>query len=767
MFRQHIDLIANLLESCIVHKSHKLGKLLHGHIIRSSIPSNTYLFNRFIDFYFKCNDPISARRVFDEMPQRNIFSWNSMLSGLCMANKLFDAHKLFDEMPDRNVMSWNNMISAFVKVGDHGKALDMYVMMVSEGFVPTRFTLASVFRACSVLLEVELGRLCHGLAIKVGVDKNMFVGNALLTLYCKCRCVGEGIRAFKELPEPNEVSFTALMGGLVEGRRIEEALGVFKLMHRTRVCIDSVSLSSIVNTCARGEDDGLPYKVHGRLVHGLSVKLGFGNDFYFVNSLLDMYTKAGDMDSANIIFQNLSKPSVVSWNIMIAGYGRISKCDKAMETMEKMMSSGYQPDEVTLINMMASCAKSGDLRLGRRLFDTMANPTISSWNAMISGYSQIEKNEEAIMLFRKMQLQNVKPDSTTLAIVLTSCIEMGFLEGGNQVHAVSLKATVNNDIYVGSSLITLYSKSGKMDIAKYIFDQLPLVDIVCWNAILAGFSANSREKEAFDFFDTMRRRDIRPTQFSYATMVSCCAKQSFPSQGKQLHAQIVKFGFINDIYVGSALIDMYCKCGNVSGAQDVFDAMPVKNVVVWNEMIHGYAQNGYGNVAARLYSCMISAGEEPDNITFVVILTACSHSGLVDEGIKIFESMLPKHKIKPSLDHYTCIIDALGRAGRLHEAEMLIMRLPCKDDPVIWEILLSSCRVYSDIFVAKRAAEKLFSLNPRSCTPYVLLGNIYSSEGRWEEARAIRELMDTNDLNKDGGYSWTDNVDRFKTCEIG
>ncbi|KAL9239911.1 hypothetical protein vseg_014183 [Gypsophila vaccaria] len=759
MWRQRCDYITNLLESFILHKSHKHGKTLHGHVIRTGLTSHTYVSNRLIDFYSKCNDSGYARHVFDEMSQRDLYSWNSMLSGLCGVGKLDDAQNLFDEMPERNVVSWNNMISGFVKVGDYEKALDMCGMMVLEGLLPNRFTFGSVFSACGALGEVGFGKSCHGLAIKVGVSENMFVGNALITMYCKCGCLGEAVRVFEELSEPNEVSFTALMGGLVEGRRTEEAFGVFKLMHRTRVCIDAVSLSCIVNAFAKGENDGVSFKVHGRLVHALCVKFGFQNDFHFVNSLLDMYAKGGDMNSANMIFRNLSKPNIVSWNVMIAGYGKTGECDKAMELMEKMTSTGYEPDEITFINMMTSCVKSGDVGVGRQVFDTMDRPRLSSWNAMLSGYSQIGMYDEAIMLFRTMQSRNVKPDSTTLAIVLTSCAEMEYLEGGKQIHAVSIKATINDDVYVGSSLITLYSKSGKMDIAKFIFDRLPEVDIVCWNSILAGFCANSRVTEAFDFFNAMRIHDMRPTQFSYATMLSCCAKQSFPSAGTQLHALILKVGSLNDVYVGSALIDMHCKCGNVVGARDIFDAMPVKNGFVWNEMIHGYGQNGYGDEAVHLYSCMIRAGEEPDEITFVAVLTACSHSGLVDEGIKTFESMHTQHGIKPLLDHYTCIIDALGRAGRLREVQTLLERLPCKDDPVVWEVLLSSCRVYGDIFVAKQAAEKLFFLNPRSSTPYVLLGNIYSSEGRWEEARAIRELMDDKDVNKNGGYSWTDNLE--------
>ncbi|GAB4860152.1 hypothetical protein Ancab_011630 [Ancistrocladus abbreviatus] len=697
------------------------------------------------------------------MRERDIFSWNAMLSAYCAADKLVEAHMLFDEVPERNVVSWNNMISVFVKNDDHHKALDFYMMMIWEGLMPTHFTLASILSACGALLDVDFGRRCHGLALKIGIDHNMYVGNALLSMYGKCRCISEAVRAFADLQEPNEVSFTAMMGGLAETEKVEEALEIFKLMHQKRICIDSVSLSSILGVCARGGsgesgfshwNDSLFAKVHGQLIHCLAIKLGFENDFRLNNSLLDMYAKNSDMGSAESIFYHVSVPNTVSWNIMIAGYGQNYQIEKALELVERMEFSGFEPDKVTFINMLSACIKAGDIALARQVFDKMACPSLSSWNAILSGYSQIENHREAIMLFREMQFRNIKPDRSTLAIILCSCAGMGLLDSGKQVHAVSLKSAFHGDMYVGSGLITLYSKNGRMDKAMVVFDKLPELDIVCWNSMIAGFSSHSMDKEAFAFYNTMRGRDMSPTQFSYSTLLSFCAEQSLSSQGRQIHAQILKVGYVNDVFVGSALIDMYCKCGDVDGARQFFDMMPSRNTVTWNEMIHGYAQNGYGDQAVHLYHYMITLGEKPDDVTFIAALTACSHSGLVDEGLKIFEAISVEHKMEPLLDHYTCIIDALGRAGRLHEAELLISSMPCKNDPVIWEVLLSSCRVHTDVPVARRAADKLFSLNPQNPTPYVLLANVYSSMERWDDARAIRELMSDKNLGKNAGYSW-------------
>ncbi|XVF30411.1 hypothetical protein REPUB_Repub16aG0054900 [Reevesia pubescens] len=546
---------------------------------------------------------------------------------------------------------------------------------------------------------------------------------------------------------------------------------MFRMMCRKGVRIDSVSLSAVLSVCAKGGEFGefgcyeendrfLCNVVLGEQVHGLALKLGFECDLYLSNSLLDMYAKNGIMKSAEIVFHNLGKMSVVSWNIMIAGYGQKGKSEKAVECFQRMQCCGFEPDEVTYINMLAACVKCGDVETAHRMFDSMSCPSVISWNAIISGYYQNENHREAIELFREMQFQSVKPDRTTVAIILGSCAGMDFLEGGKQVHAALQKAALHTDNYVASGLICMYSKCGKIKMAEHIFSFLPELDIVCWNSMIAGLTLNSLDKEAFTLFKKMQQSRMLPTEFSYATVLSCCAKLSSSFQGRQVHSQIVKEGYENDVFVSTALVDMYCKCGDIDGARKYFDMMPVRNTVTWNEMIHGYAQNGCGDEAVRLYQDLIASGEKPDGITFIAVLTACSHSGLVDLGVSIFNSMQSVHGLEPELDHYTCIIDCLGRAGHFHDAELLMDKMPYKDDPIVWEVLLSSCRVHSNVSLAHRAAEELFRLDPMSSTPYVLLANIYSSLGRWDDVRAVRELMSDKQIVKDPGYSWTEDKEQ-------
>lgn len=754
--------LANLLQGCIDKKAHLAGKLIHAFILRNKgLFFDTFLSNRLIELYSKCGNMGYAHHVFDKMPRPDVYSWNAILGCFCKAGSLGDAQELFLKMPERNTVSWNTLITALVRNGQEEKALGVYDAMVLEGLVPTHFTLASVFSACGALLAVEHGRRCHGVVIKIGLEENMYVGNALLCMYAKCGLIRDATQVFGDMAEPNEVTFTAMMGGLKQTDRVTEALEMFRLMCRKGVRIDSVSLSSMLGVCAKGcgefgvydHIDGIPSNVNGQQIHGLTVKLGFEGDLHLNNSLLDMYAKSADMNSAEKVFANIPVVSVVSWNVMITGYGLIYQSQKALEYLQRMQSCGFEPDEVTYINLLSACVKSGDIKSGRQMFDNISCPNVISWNAILSGYFQNEDYKEVIQLFREMQFRGVQPDRTTLAIALSSSAAMGILEAGKEIHAASHKAAFDTDIYVASGLIGMYSKSGKIEMAKHIFHNMQELDVVCWNSMIVGLSLNSQDKEAFTYFKQMRQHEMHPTQFSYATVLSCCAKvASF--QGKQVHAQITKDGYMSDVFVGSALIGMYCKCGDVDGARNFFDMMPSKSTVSWNEMIHGYAQNGRGDEAVLLYWDMIASAERPDGITFVAVLTACSHSGLVDAGIKIFNSMDLEHGVEPVLDHYTCIIDSLGRAGRFQEAEVLLDEMPYKDDPVIWEVLLSSCRVHANVSLAKRAADELIRLNPQNSAPYVLLANIYSSLGRWDEARAVRDLMSDKQVIKDPGYSW-------------
>ncbi|KAK6123817.1 hypothetical protein DH2020_042418 [Rehmannia glutinosa] len=670
--------LANVLQICINHKAHKAGKLVQDHLHRTDQLSNTFLVNRLIALYSKCGDTAAARHLFDQMPLRDTFSYHAILDCYCKLNDSSNAYQVFDQMPERTCGSWSMIISMLSRNGPKEKALESYYLMRSSGVVPNQFTFGSVLSACGGLGNVECGRECHGVAIKLGLSGNLYVGNALLVMYMKCESINDAAVVFKNMPEHNEVSFTTMMEGLVEADHIDEAFDMFRLMHREGI-IDCVSLSSVLGVCSKSvvEDfDGNEEKRHttnGRQIHGLLVKTGFESDLRVNNSLLDIYAKHGYMECVETLFKNMLEPSVVSWNVMIAGYGKQYDVERAMECMKRMQTYGFEPDEVTYVNMLVACFKSGDVETGRQIFNSMPFLGLTPWNAILSGYSQNEYHREAVMLFREMQFRNVKPDRITFAVILSSCAGMGLLEGGKQIHAALLKTEFFTDSYVASGLISVYSKCGKIEVAKRIFNKVPQYNVFCWNSMLEGLSLNSLDTEAFTFFQQMLCEGMSPTGFSYATLLNCCSSLSSLSQGRQVHGLIAKNGHANDVSVGTALIDMYCKCGNVDGARQFFDLMP-------------------------FYS--------------------------------------------------------LGRAGRFNEVEEIIEKMPYRDDSIIWEVLLSSCRVHGNVDLARRAASELFRLDPSNSAPYALLANMYSSLDRWDDVKDVRGVMEEWQVSKEPGYSW-------------
>ncbi|XP_073304800.1 pentatricopeptide repeat-containing protein At4g20770 isoform X2 [Primulina huaijiensis] len=736
MKKKNASFIATLLQLCVDHTAQRAGKLLQAYILRTSHFSNIYLINRLIELYSRCGDTAAAHNLFNLVPVRNLFSYQPILDSYCKANDLWSAYEIFSRMPERNTLCWNLMIGALSRNGHKGMALEWFYHMRMGGLMPNRFTLAIVLSVCGSLGDVLCGRECHGVAMKLALDGNVYVGNALLGMYMKCDSVSEAAVVFRDMLEHNEVSFTIMMKGLVEANHADEAFGMFILMHINGL-VDSISISGVLSVCSKfvaefsfENNDGETnlHNMHGKQIHGLVIKLGFERDLHVNNSLLDMYTKHSNMESAEMLFNSMFEVNVVSWNVMIAGYGRQYNMGSVLEYIELMQRRGFKPDEVTNVNMVAACVKSGDVDTGRRIFDCISSPSLTCWNAMISGYSQNEYHHEVVILFKEMQFRNMRPDRTTFAIVIISCAEMGLLESGKQIHASLLKTEHYADPYVANGLICIYSK--------------------------CGLSLHSLETEAFTFFKQMLGKGMPPTEFSYAIIINCCSLMTSLFQGKQVHGLILKYGYGSDVYVGTSLIEMYCKCGEMDGARRFFDMMPCRNTVTWNEMIHGYAHNGHGDEAVNLFENMVQAGVKPDSITFVSVLTACSHSGLVDTGVKIFNIMQQEHSIKPLRDHYTCIIDSLGRAGRFSEIEALIGKMHCKNDPIIWEVLLGSCRVHANVKLARRAAEELFRLNPKNSAPYALLVSMYSSLDRWDDVKDVGSIMNKQRVAKGPGYSW-------------
>jgi len=451
-----------------------------------------------------------------------------------------------------------------------------------------------------------------------------------------------------------------------------------------------------------------------------------------------------------------------------------------------------------LVDMYAKCKNISD---ARNLFDRMSKQNIVLWNAIIAGYSEGDdapkQCQEALVLFQQMQNACVRSNEFTLASILKACANLQAAEIGKLVHTHVTKG-FHSDTIVGSALIGMYTKCGSIECARKVFQRMPEQTVVSWNTMIAGYAQHGQDKEAFELFSQMPHRDlvswnsvitiyaqnghgeealrhyqhmqqvgVKPNEFTFVSVVSACAKLGSLEQSKEVHACVIKYGFQSDIFIGNTLIDMYAKCGSIEDSIKVFDRMSRRNIVSWTALILGYAHHGRCKEALNLFERMQQEGIKPDHVTFVGLLSACRHAGLVDEGRYYFDSMSQDHGIEPMDDHFACLVDLLGRAGHLNEAENIIHGMKCKPNALVWRTLLSACRIHGNMQLGKQAAEHVLEFEPEDSAAYVLLANIHAEAGRWDYVATARKLMKERRVKKNPGHSWIELRNRVHVFLMG
>ncbi|CAN8276237.1 unnamed protein product [Cochlearia groenlandica] len=408
----------------------------------------------------------------------------------------------------------------------------------------------------------------------------------------------------------------------------------------------------------------------------------------------------------------------------------------------------------TLINMYAKC---GSLEDAHKVFDEMSQRDFVTWTALISGYSQFGRSRDALVLFNEMLRNGFCPNEFTLSSVVKAAASVAEPKGsyGQQLHGFCLKSGFYSNVHVGSSLLDLYTRYGLMDDAHCVFDELESKNDVSWNALIAGHARRCGTEKALKLFQKMLREGFKPSHFSYSSIFGACSSTGFLEQGKWVHAYMIKSGEKLVAFAGNTLIDMYAKSGSINDARKIFDRLRKRDVVSWNSLLTAYAQHGFGKEALSLFEEMIRAKIPPNEISFLSVLTACSHSGLLDEGWHYFE-LMKKDGIVPKAWHYVTIVDLLGRAGSLERALRFIREMPVKPTAAIWKALLNACRMHKNIELGAYAAEHVFELDPDDPGPHVILYNIYASGGMWNDAARVRKKMKESGVKKEPACSWVE-----------
>lgn len=353
----------------------------------------------------------------------------------------------------------------------------------------------------------------------------------------------------------------------------------------------------------------------------------------------------------------------------------------------------------------------------------------------------------------------------TCSIAIRACASFGSLILGKQFHAVTYKYGFEDNLPVSNSIVDMYCRCMGLSEAKQYFNEMRQRDLITWNTMIAGLETFG-SYESLKLFSQMVLLDVCPNCFTFTSVIAACANFAILNCGQQVHGVIIRRGFGRNLPLANALVDMYAKCGSIVDSRRTFDEMKRRDLVSWTSMMMGYGNHGYGREAVELFDEMVASGIRLDHVVFIGVLSACSHAGLVDEGLKHFNSM-KAYNVSPSLEIYGCIVDLLGRAGRVNDAYEVIEKMPFEADESIWGALLGSCKVHRNTNLGKLAAKKILNLRPDWAETYVILSNIYAADRKWGEFAATRKMMKGVGCKKEAGRSWIEVGNQVHSFVVG
>ncbi|KAL6653096.1 hypothetical protein ACP70R_012021 [Stipagrostis hirtigluma subsp. patula] len=695
-----------------------------------------------------------------------------------------------------------------------------------------RFALPPAVKSAAALRDARAARAIHGAALRRDLlhAPTPAVANALLTAYARCGDLPAALKLFAAMPGRDAVTFNSLISALCLFRRWLPALDALRHMLREGHPLTSFTLVSVLLACSHLADDPRL----GREAHAFALKNGFldGDERFAFNALLSMYARLGLVDEARRLFGSVGAADapgggVVTWNTMVSLLVQSGRCDEAVEVLYDMVASGVRPDGVTFASALPACSQLDMLAVGREMHayvlkdaDLAANSFVASalvdmyashervdaarrvfdmvsgerqlglWNAMICGYAQAGMDEDALELFAQMEaVAGVVPSETTMAGVLAAYARSDAFPGKEAVHGYVVKRGMTDNRFVQNALMDMYARLGDMDAARRIFAAIEPHDVVSWNTLITGCVVQGRVGDAFQLVREMQQQrrltdaateeddiagvdeePVMPNNVTLMTLLPGCAMLAAPARGKEIHGYAVRHALDSDVAVGSALVDMYAKCGCLALSRAVFDRLPRRNVITWNVLIMAYGMHGLGAEAIALFDRMVASDEaKPNEVTFIAALAACSHSGMVDRGLELFQGMKRDHGVEPTPDLHACAVDILGRAGRLDEAYSIISSMePGEQQVSAWSCFLGACRMHRNVRLGEIAGERLLELEPEEASHYVLLCNIYSAAGLWEKSAEVRNRMRRRGVSKEPGCSWIEldgTIHRFMAGE--
>ncbi|XXG67817.1 hypothetical protein AAC387_Pa06g1074 [Persea americana] len=650
--------------------------------------------------------------------------------------------------------------------------------MLRNGTVPDPHTFPSLLKACSSLSHAFT---LHQHILVCGYASDLYIASSLIQAYSKCGHILLAHQVFDNMPQRNVVPWTAIVGAYSQMGDSDSAFSLYNQMRHQGIEPNSVTVLGLLS--------GASEVFRLQCVHACVVRYGFGDDLVVANSLLNVYGRCGSVEGARKLFDGMRLRDVVSWNCLISGYAGAGDVREAVHLLNRMRSREMKPDPQTFGSVVVSAAaemisvelgklvhaqiivsgcesdmhiktalmgmylKFGDVDEAFRLFERIIEKDVISWTAMISGLVQNERADEALRIFQKMLMSRVPPSTATIASALAASAQLASFNHGTSIHCFIIRQRMRVDVAAENSLLTMYAKCGHLTQCQALFNRMSRRDVVSWNSIIAAYAQNGHLSMAFSLFIDMREARQRPDSITMVSLLQACASMGALIQGKWVHNFILRNGMEPSISVDTALIDMYAKCGDIETAQRCFEEMPEKDLVSWSVTIAGYGSQGKGETALGMYSDFLQTGIKPNHVLFLSVLTACSHAGLVPEGLRVFQSMVEDFRIEPQLEHHACVVDLFSRAGRVEEAyKFTRMMLPQPSADVLG-ILLDACRIHGNADLGEVVAREILALKPVNAANYVQLAHSYAAMRRWDGVGEAWTQMRSLGLKKVPGWS--------------
>lgn len=680
-----------------------------------------------------------------------------------------------------NLPYFYSLLKNYAESKNSRQALLLFRTLLGCNVKPNDLTFAWLLKAftsssSSLALNSYKSRIeanqIHTFLIKSGVRHFVYVSTALLDLYMKLGCLPVAHRLFDDMLERDVVSWNALICGFSRNGYDVHALKLFVQMCKEGFNPQETTLVSLVPSCGRHE-----LVFQGKSIHGFAIKAGLYLYSQVKNVLTSMYGKSADLDAAECLFEEIDDKGVISWNTMIGAYGQNGFFDEAMLVFKQMMVESVEANPVTIVSLLSANANTeathchaiklglvdaisiiaslvceysrcGNTVSAELLYKSLPQKQLVPLTAIISSHAEKGNMDSVMGIFAEMQQLDMKMDAVAMVSILHGIRDPAHFGIGLAFHSYGLKNGLSIDNLVANGLVSMYSRFDAIEAAISLFSEMREKPIISWNSLISGCVQAGKSSYAFELFCQMKMYGHNPDAVTIASLLSGCGQLGYLQFGERLHSYVFRHDLGVEDFVGTALIDMYTKCGSVEHAERVFKCIKEPCLATWNSIISGYSLYGLQHKALACFSEMQEKRLKPDRISFLGVLAACTHGGLVDEGRKYFQIMRQEFNMVPGLQHFACMVGLYGRAGLFEEALTLIRSMEVEPDFAVWGALLNACCIHQEVELGEYLAKKVFLLDNKSGGFYVLMSNLYASKGRWDDVARVRGMM--RDTGGDG-----------------